>query len=83
MIVPPAALKPWQQSCLLTPTRTTGQVAMRRNGTALDIWLRVDGQPRWFAVDMDEVVMFLNSGASAAVFAAQSDGNAEPAPPAG
>ncbi len=75
-------LKPWRLSGMLTFTRTVGEVALHRNGTMLDIWVRVNGKPVWFTVRAGEVREFLagdwvpNHGRTA-VLHAESDGNAE------
>ena len=75
-------LKPWRLSGMLTATRTIGQVGMRKNGTMLDIWLRVNGKPVWFAVRAREVADFLvvewpDGHGDEIILDAESNGNAE------
>lgn len=70
-------LNPWRKSGLLTSTRTVGQIALRKNGTGIDIWIRIDGKPQWFAVDRANLINFLFSDTSDVILHAQSDGNTE------
>lgn len=72
-------LRPWRKSGLLTPTRTYGDVGIRRNGSMLDIWIRVNGSPSWFAVNAESLQFFLSGhyGAEETILPAESDGNAE------
>ena len=76
-------LKPWCLSGMLTFTRTAGEIGLRKNGTQLDIWLRVDGKLVWFAVRAREVAEFLAAAqwpdghGDYVILQAESDGNAE------
>ena len=70
-------LQPWRKSGMLTWTRTVGQIGLRKNGGDLDIWIRVEGQPRWFALQLADVRRFLHSDEHDVVLQASSDGNAE------
>jgi hypothetical protein len=70
-------LKPWEPWGQLTPTRTVGQLGFNKNGTAVDIWIRIDGKSTWFAVDGAELKQFLNSEHESVILEARSDGNAE------
>lgn len=70
-------LELWRQSGMLTFTRTFGQVGFRKNGNCLDIWIRVNGRPRWYAVYVPEIAQFLASDAKEVVLYAESDGNTE------
>jgi hypothetical protein len=54
-------LKPWRKSGLLTETRTTGEILLRKNGTQLDIWIRVNGEPQRFSVNRAELLAFLGA----------------------
>lgn len=72
-----AKLKPWRQSGVLTSTRTAGEVGFHRNGSALDIWIRVNGQPLWYGIDHDELLAFLNSDRTECKLFAASDNNWE------
>lgn len=73
----PDRLRPWELSGMLTPTRTVGQVGLHRNGTEIDVWVRVDGRPCWFAFSRTDLERFLGTGTDWAVLAADSDGNVE------
>ena len=87
----PFALRPWRLSGMLTPTRTVGEVGFRRNGTSLDIWLRVNGHPTWVSLpsaypitgergalrEYLDHVAFDPTDAAIFVLLAESDGNAE------
>jgi len=74
-------LGPWKLSGMLTFTRTRGEIGFRKNGTALDIWIRVNGKETWYSVPFKELVGFLlTPGETMEVLDAESDGNAE-APP--
>lgn len=68
---------------MLTAERTIGEVCLRINGGELDIWLRVNGRPRWFAVEASMVRDFLRRAqwGDEIVLRAMSDGNAEPYEP--
>jgi hypothetical protein len=70
-------LLPWKVSGVLTPTRTVGEVGLNKNGCALDIWIRIDGHPRWFAIQREELLLFLASADKEGRLDAESDGNAE------
>lgn len=70
-------LSPWRLSYLLTNTRTVGEIGLNKNFDSLDIWIRVNGEPKWFAVPVGDVEDFLRSDHEAAVFRAESEGNAE------
>jgi hypothetical protein len=70
-------LLPWALSGNLTGTRTVGEVGFNKNGSALDIWIRIDGKPRWFAVQREALLLFLASSESEGRLDATSDGNAE------
>ena len=70
-------LNPWRLLGLLTFTRTRGQVGLRKNGSMLDVWVRVDGTPRWIALSRRDVQDFLASDDVERVLYAESDGNAE------
>jgi hypothetical protein len=78
------ALKPWRLSRMLSFTRTVGEIGLRKNGTQLDIWVRVNGKPTWFSVRQSEIVEFLAPGdgpfsghGTETVLRAESDCNAE------
>ena len=68
---------PWRSSYMITDTRTQGEIGFHKNGTALDVWLRIDGRPRWFAVEIDALKGFLASDDDGTVLRCESDGNAE------
>ena len=71
-------LQPWRRFGVPTFTRTIGQLAFRKNGTMIDIWLRIDGKPRWFAVRSCDLVAFLaDDTQKVAIMSAESDSNAE------
>lgn len=71
-------LKPWIPWGQLTPTRTAGEAGFNKNGSScLDIWIRIDGKPCWFAVDRIELMQFLNDERASIILNARSDGNAE------
>jgi hypothetical protein len=70
-------LLPWRLSGGLTATRTRGQIGLRRNGTQIDIWIRVDGEPQWFSVNARDLGAALGAGEEQSLLAAESDGNAE------
>ncbi len=69
-------LKRWRLSGT-TPTRTIGELQLRKNGTALDIWIRVNSRPRWFAIQASDLEDFLQNSDIERTFQAESDGNAE------
>jgi hypothetical protein len=62
---------------MLTATRTLGAIGFNKNGTSLDIWLRVNGEPRWFGVEISAVRGFLASDDKATLLWCDSEGNAE------
>jgi hypothetical protein len=77
-------LKPWRRSWMLTETRTTGEIKFRKNGTSLEIWIRINGKPQRFSVTRAELLDFLNSpydigrdGFPETTLHADSDGNTE------
>jgi hypothetical protein len=78
-------LKPWRLSGLLTPTRTVGQILLRKNGTMLDIWIRVKGKPERISVSRFDLKDFLPGDVDRwsaendkeLLLLAESDGNAE------
>ncbi len=80
-----STLKPWRLSRMLTFTRTVGEMGFRKNGTELDIWLRVNGEPHWFSVSQNKLAEFLvptpgkpfGGHGDEVVLHAESDGNAE------
>jgi len=51
-------LKKWVCSGLLTITRTIGELGFRKNGSYIDIWIRVNGKETWYSVDRDELKNF-------------------------
>lgn len=67
----------WRRSFQLTAERTIGQLGLRKNGTNLDIWLRVDGVPRRFSVNRAELSDSLASVDAEHIIYAESDGNSE------
>jgi hypothetical protein len=82
-------LKPWELSNMLTLTRTIGEIRFKRNGTYVDIHIRVNGEETWYAVDSDELMKFLIVSkrkeeryrafrSDEIILSAKSDGNAEP-----
>jgi len=70
-------LQPWRLSHMLTHTRTVGQIGLRKNGTSINVRVRVDGKPIWFAFDGRDLERFLESDSKSVVLSAESDGNAE------
>jgi hypothetical protein len=76
----PSELAPWKKSYQRTATRTYGEVGLRKNGSVLDIWIRVKGKPRWVRVSAQDVQAFLGSDEKTTVLYAESDGNAEDDP---
>lgn len=71
-------LKKWKYSNVLTLTRTFGELRFRKNGTELDIWLRVNDKENWYSVHRDKLVEFLtNSKKEEIILKAISDGNVE------
>jgi len=71
-------LRPWRLSGFLTCTRTRGEIGFRKNGTSIDIWVRVNGELRWYAVRAKELVGFLlTPDETMDILEAESDGNAE------
>lgn len=70
-------LKPWQLSYSLTPTRTVGQILLRKNCTQVDIWIRVNGKPTRFSVNRQEIINFLCADNQDVILSAESDNNAE------
>lgn len=71
-------LKLWELSGMLTNTRTVGEVGFNKNGSFVDIWIRVNGEPRWCAVDAKELQKFLaDTEQKNIILRARSDGNAE------
>ncbi len=73
----PADLKPWRSFPLIGITRTQGQIELAKNGTSLDIRMRVNGKWAWFAVSLAEVRYFLKGDDETVLLRADSDGNAE------
>ena len=73
----PLVLEPWHLSGELTPTRTVGEIGFHRNGSAMDIWIRVNGRFEWFAVDNLELQQGLREAGGFFVLRATSDRNAE------
>ncbi len=70
-------LQPWRASRPLSATRTTGEIGLHKDGTRLDIWIRVDGKLRWYAVDLAALGGFLAMPYTETCLHAESDGNAE------
>lgn len=79
-------MQPWRPSGM-TEGRTKGAIVLHMNGSFLDIWIRVDGKPRWFAVQTDRLREFLDQMEELhpgikrdpwATLSAESSGNAEP-----
>ena len=70
-------LKRWIKSGLCTNTRTGGTIQFVKNGTELDFWIRVNGNPLWYSVHRKDLINFLNSDDKECVLNAVSDGNAE------
>ena len=66
-------LRPWRLGGI-TPGRTFGEVMLRRNGSAIDLWVRVDGSARWLALSAREVKAFLASAEREAVLEVESGG---------
>jgi hypothetical protein len=62
---------------MLTNERTFGQVGFIKNGGSLDIWIRIDGRPRWFSVSRAELAAFLASDDKETILSAESNGNSE------
>ena len=72
-----ADLRPWILSGVLTHTRTVGEIGFNKNGTELDIWIRVNGDVSRYSVHRDYLIEFLEGGDKSTVLVPESDGNAE------
>jgi hypothetical protein len=71
-------LTKWILSGILTRTRTRGEVMLIKNGSFVDIWMRINGKDQWIGIPIDGVTKFLLSGnVSRVILPAESDGNAE------
>jgi hypothetical protein len=72
-------LKKWKYSGMLTPTRTHGSVGLVKNGNDLDIWIRVNGKPKWYSINLKEVETFLSKSSkiNEIILIAGSDNNSE------
>lgn len=72
---------------MTTFTRTRGEIDFNFNGTSLDIWIRINGRPRWFAVEYKEllrgIILYLTATSvdrkqyMNIILGADSDGNEE------
>jgi hypothetical protein len=78
-----AALRPWTG---YETGRTSGEVRFRRNGTSVDIWMRIAGREQWISVPAKELAIFLTGSydenwvpehGKEITLPAISDGNAE------
>lgn len=70
-------LKPWRRTNL-QHENTWGEIELRRQDDRLQIWILIDGTPRWFDVSRLEVIEFIMStDTSSRIFRAVSIGNAE------
>lgn len=71
-------LKPWRLSdSFLGSKRTVGETLIKKNCDYIDVWMRIDGTPRWFGIRKDDLEEFLASDADKIMLEAQSNDNAE------
>ena len=77
------SLAKWRRAWVPTHTRTLGEILFNKNGSCVDIWIRVNGELRWFGVDQAALSQFLRERVEPPfsqewmVLVASSDGNAE------
>ena len=72
------AMRTWRRSWLLSETRTYGDIVLRKNGTELDMWIRINGEPQRFSVNQAELVDFLTASNDVMrTLSAASDNNTE------
>ncbi len=69
----PTHLRPWRPGGL-TADRTLGEVMLRKNGSYIDLWVRVDGVARWVSLLGRDVMDFLRTEKREAVLAVESGG---------
>ena len=59
----PDQLEPWRRGGM-SAGRSVGQIGLKANGSFVDIWIRVDGRPRWIGVRANGLRTFLDDAES-------------------